>query len=179
MTEPKVILVSPQDIEIGNIGKLEAHEKGLLHRAFSILLFNTKGEVLLQQRAFTKYHSPGLWTNTCCSHPSPNESLTDAVNRRLFEELYLQAQCFHIGSFIYKTELEGGLIEHEFDHVYLGLYTNDLPSLNKEEVENLKWMKWEDLLLEINNFPLTYTFWFKEITQLFNSRIKQYIHENL
>ena len=122
MKEPKVILVDKNDHQIGTMGKLQAHVEGKLHRAFSVFLFNNEGELILQQRALSKYHSGGLWTNTCCSHPSPNEDLKDAVNRRLEEELNLKnIETIEIGSVLYKAEFGNGLTEHEYDYVFIGL----------------------------------------------------------
>ena len=118
----QVVLVNEQDLEIGLMEKMEAHEKALLHRAFSVFVFNEAGELLLQQRAFEKYHSGGLWTNTCCSHPRPNETVLDAANRRLMEEMGFQTPLQKVFDFIYQAEFSNGLTEHEFDHVFVGYY---------------------------------------------------------
>ena len=159
MTE-EVILVDEQDQAIGTIEKLEAHKKGLLHRAFSIFIFNDSGEILLQQRALNKYHSAGLWTNTCCSHPRPQEVTLDAAIRRLNEEMGLVCELQHKLHFIYKTNFDNGLIEHEFDHVFFG-YTNQNPIINKNEAENYTWMQPQKIITEIENNPDNYTEWFK------------------
>lgn len=158
--QEQVILVDELDNAIGTMEKMEAHEKGLLHRAFSVFIFNDKGELLLQQRALTKYHSAGLWTNTCCSHPRPNESTIDAANRRLMEEMGLTCDLDHKTSFIYKTNFDNGLIEHEFDHVFFGNYDQD-PTINPEEVENFVWMDVNKIMNDIEKNPGKYTSWFK------------------
>jgi isopentenyl-diphosphate delta-isomerase len=148
MNKEYVILVDEQDNDIGVMEKLLAHQEGLLHRAFSIFIFNEKGELLLQQRALSKYHSAGLWTNTCCSHPRPNETIKDAANRRLFEEMGMSCDLKIISNFIYKTPFENGLTEHELDYVLTGI-TNQNPHINKDEVENYKWMPIEDIKKDI------------------------------
>lgn len=158
----KVVLVNEHDEEVGTMEKLEAHQKGILHRAFSVLLFNSNGEILLQKRASKKYHSAGLWTNTCCSHPRPGESIKESITRRLQEEMGITADTDFSFSFIYKTELENGLIEHELDHVYVGSF-NDTPQINTEEVEDWKFESMERLKKDIHANPTLYTFWFKEI----------------
>jgi len=158
----QVILVDEQDCEIGTFEKLEAHKQGLLHRAFSVLLFNSKGEVLLQKRSSKKYHSAGLWTNTCCSHPRPGESVQDAAHRRLQEEMGIDATPEFAYSFIYKTTLENGLIEHELDHVLIGSFEG-IPHVNNQEVEDWKFESIDWLKKDIISNPEHYTFWFKEI----------------
>jgi isopentenyl-diphosphate Delta-isomerase len=160
--EDQVVLVNEHDVEIGTCEKLEAHKKGLLHRAFSILLFNSKGELLLQKRAQHKYHSAGLWTNTCCSHPRPGEQMTEAVCRRLKEEMGIDATPAFAYSFIYKTELENGLIEHELDHVFVGSF-DGIPHVNNQEVEDWKFESIEWLKKDIVSNPDHYTFWLTEI----------------
>ncbi|OHX65850.1 isopentenyl-diphosphate Delta-isomerase [Flammeovirga pacifica] len=157
--EPKVILVDKKDNEIGAMGKQLAHIEGVLHRAFSVFLFNAKGELLLQQRALTKYHSGGLWTNTCCSHPSPGESLESAVPRRLNEELGIQSETIHVGHVLYKAEFGNGLIEHEYDHVFIGNFDGDV-HINKEEVEAIKYVSLEELDQWLKNKPNDFTAWF-------------------
>lgn len=156
----EVILVDELDKPIGVMEKLEAHQKGLLHRAFSVFIFNGKGELLLQQRALSKYHSAGLWTNTCCSHPRPNEDTMAAAKRRLIEEMGIETQLIHKTHFIYKTAFENGLTEHEYDHIYFGNYS-ETPDINKDEVEAFKWMHPQIIKVEITNFPEKYTSWFK------------------
>ena len=157
----KVILVDESDKEIGSAEKLGAHKKGLLHRAFSILIFNSKGEMLLQKRAKNKYHSGGLWTNACCSHPRPGEKTIIAANRRLKEELGLETKLSELYSFLYKANLED-LIEHELDHVFIGK-SDDLPKPNRNEFEDFKYMNMEDLRRNIADNPENYTYWFKKI----------------
>ena len=179
MLEPQVILVDENDKPIGLMGKQQAHVEGILHRAFSVLLFNHKGQILLQKRASSKYHSPGLWTNTCCSHPAPDETLEHAVDRRLKEELNLSAPTKHLGSFTYHVTFEDGMIEHEFDHIFVGQYNQPLPPFNLEEVDLLKWMDWEDLLTDMSTNSHEYTYWFKIIIEQFAHPLKKYIHENL
>lgn len=156
----EVILVDEQDKAIGSMEKLEAHKQGVLHRAFSVFIFNSENEMLLQQRAFTKYHSAGLWTNTCCSHPRPGEKTPDAANRRLAEEMGIQTKLEHKTSFTYKTKFENELTEHEFDHVFTGISQTD-PVINKEEVNAFKWMSLEKVKEEIKTKPGEFTSWFK------------------
>ena len=148
MSEEKVILVDKNDNQVGLMPKLEAHEKGLLHRAFSIFIFNSKYELLLQKRASSKYHSGGLWTNTCCSHPREGEDTLDAANRRLDEEMGIKTSLRKVYDFIYKAELDNQLTEHEFDHVFYGVFDND-PILNKDEAEDFKWVDMETLNLSL------------------------------
>jgi len=158
----EVILVDIEDSIVGQMEKLEAHKKGLLHRAFSILLFNEAGELLLQQRALGKYHSGGLWTNTCCSHPYPNESVKDAAHRRIVEEMGIKTNLEFVFKFIYEAKLDHDLTEHEFDHVFLGTF-NDAPKINPEEVNDWKWMNMESISQDIQTNPDNYTIWFKDI----------------
>ena len=160
--EEFVILVDQSDKKIGLMEKMEAHRKGELHRAFSVLLFNDEGELLLQKRALLKYHSPGLWTNTCCSHPRDGETVMEAANRRLMEEMGIQANLEKAFTFIYKTRLDNDLIEHELDHVLIGRY-NGTPAINTEEVETFKYMHPETILKEMKNQPEIWTEWFKII----------------
>lgn len=156
----EVILVNEQDQALGTMEKMEAHENGLLHRAFSVFIFNSKKELLLQQRALSKYHSPGLWTNTCCSHPRPAEETDDAALRRLNEEMGMQAHLKHMTSFVYKTKFENGLTEHEYDHIYTG-ESEDEPRINSEEVNAYKWMSLDKIKSDLKSNPDSYTFWFK------------------
>jgi isopentenyl-diphosphate delta-isomerase len=160
MPEEKVILVDENDHAIGEMEKMEAHEKAVLHRAFSIFIFNDKGEMMLQQRAFSKYHSPGLWTNTCCSHPRPGETLDDATNRRIVEEMGFTCQMDKAFSFIYYAPFDHGLTEHELDHVFIGKY-NESPVINTDEVASWKWIEIPELLEDVKNNPENYTVWFK------------------
>ena len=158
--EEYVVLVDNQDNELGLMKKMEAHEEGVLHRAFSVFVFNSKGEILLQKRNSKKYHSGGLWSNTCCSHPRPGEGTKSAANRRLIEEMGMQAELLPAFSFIYKTELDNNLTEHELDHVFYG-FSNNLPNYNTDEVEDYKYISPELLKLEIEHHPDDYTEWLK------------------
>ena len=156
----KVILVDKNDNEVGTMEKQEAHVKGLLHRAFSVFIFNDKNELLLQRRAVNKYHSGGLWTNTCCSHPRQNEKTEDAAKRRLFEEMGMRSTLKKQFDFVYKAKLDNNLYEHELDHVFFG-FTNDLPIINPEEVEEYTYKTLEDIGNEMKTIPDKYTEWFK------------------
>lgn len=155
-----VILVNEQDEPIGQMEKMEAHEKGVLHRAFSVFIFNDKNELLLQKRASSKYHSGGLWSNSCCSHPRDGESAVKAGERRLMEEMGFTVPVEAVFSFIYKAELDHGLTEHELDHVLIGRY-NDAPNINPEEVEDWKYINLDELSADIKQYPENYTEWFK------------------
>jgi isopentenyl-diphosphate delta-isomerase len=150
------------DTEIGQMEKLEAHQKGVLHRAFSVLIFNSKNELLLQQRAFGKYHSEGLWTNACCSHQAANETTFEAAARRLHEEMGMRCSFKEGFKFRYKTELENNLIENELDHVILG-FSDENPILNPSEAQDFKWISMDDLLKDMHLHPEKYTVWFKLI----------------
>ena len=162
MKEEQVILVNEKDEPIGLMNKLEAHEKAVLHRAFSVFILNDKNEVMLQQRAHHKYHSPLLWTNTCCSHQRAGETNIEAGKRRLYEEMGFNAELKELFHFIYKAPFDNGLTEHELDHVMIG-YSNEVPSINPEEVESWKWMKIEDIKEDMIQNPALYTIWFKII----------------
>ncbi|MES2826980.1 MAG: isopentenyl-diphosphate Delta-isomerase [Bacteroidota bacterium] len=153
-----VILVDADDNVIGTMNKMDAHLSGDLHRAFSIFIFNSKGELLLQQRAFDKYHSGGKWTNTCCSHPRLNEGTQAAAHRRLYEEMGMACELQYEFKFTYKALLTPKLIEHELDHVFFGI-SDDLPSINEEEVSSFKYMNIKDLGTEIIQNPDAYTAW--------------------
>lgn len=155
-----VILVNENDEQIGLMEKLEAHEKGLLHRAFSVFVFNSKNELLIHQRAHSKYHSPGLWTNTCCSHQRENETTLQAAHRRLQEEMGFDCNLIELFAFTYKAEFSNGLTEHEFDHVLVGT-CNTLPQPNSNEVADFKWLSLEAVKQAINENPNQYTEWFK------------------
>jgi len=166
MKEENVILVDEKDKQIGLMPKQEAHEKGVLHRAFSVFIFNDKNELMLQQRALGKYHSPGLWTNTCCSHQRDGEQNIDAGKRRLKEEMGFVTNLKEIQSFIYKAPFDNGLTEHEFDHIMIGYY-NDIPMINIDEVASWKWMLLENVKIDIALHPEHYTEWFKIIFDKF------------
>lgn len=156
----QVILVDENDRQVGLMEKQAAHVNPHLHRAFSIFIFNSKGELLMQQRALSKYHSPGLWTNTCCSHPRDGETLTEATSRRLMEEMGMTCEMHEVYTFIYKAPVGQGLTEHEFDHVWIGR-SDDTPQINREEVESWKYMSLDDLKVDIQLHPELYTEWFK------------------
>lgn len=158
--ENNIILVDENDNVTGTAEKMEVHSKGLLHRAFSVVLFDKHGRMLLQKRAAQKYHSPGLWTNACCSHPRLGETNDEAARRRLGEELNVVSDLHFIYSFIYRADLENGLIEHEYDHVYWG-YTSQEVKFNTDEVEDIRYMTLSDINKDIEYNPEEYTVWFK------------------
>lgn len=166
MKEENVILVNDKDEQIGLMPKMEAHQKGLLHRAFSVFILNNNNELMLQQRAAHKYHSPLLWTNTCCSHQREGESNIEAGKRRLLEEMGFTTSIQELFGFIYKAPFDNGLTEHEFDYVLIGKY-NNVPNINPDEVESWKWMPIEDVKNDITLQPDQYTIWFKIIFQQF------------
>ena len=170
MVEELVILVDKNDTQIGLMPKMEAHEKGILHRAFSVFILNDNGDLMLQQRALHKYHSPGLWTNTCCSHQRDGESNIHAGKRRLQEEMGFVTDLKHATSFIYKAPFDNGLIEHELDHIMLGNYCGT-PVINKDEVAAWKWMAVDEVKTDIIAHPDQYTVWFKIIFDKFYSHI--------
>lgn len=172
MSEELVILVDENDKEVGLMPKMEAHEKALLHRAFSVFVFNKNKELMLQRRASHKYHSPGLWTNTCCSHQRQGESNIAAGKRRLMEEMGFETNLEESISFIYKAPFDNGLTEHEFDHILLGNY-EDNPNLNPEEVSEWKWMSLSDINTDMLENPDIYTEWFKIIFDKFYTHIEQ------
>ncbi|MBK0370769.1 isopentenyl-diphosphate Delta-isomerase [Flavobacterium agrisoli] len=173
MIEEKVILVNTNDEPIGLMPKLEAHEKALLHRAFSVFILNDKNEIMLQQRAHQKYHSPLLWTNTCCSHQREGESNLEAGQRRLFEEMGFKTELKELFHFIYKAPFDNGLTEHELDHVMIGYYNSE-PVINTEEVESWKWMKIEDIKADLEKKPEMYTVWFKIIFDEFYHYLEEH-----
>jgi len=172
MSEEKVVLVDKNDNQIGLMSKMEAHQKGTLHRAFSIFLFNSENQILLQKRSSNKYHSGGLWTNTCCSHPRNGESVINAGNRRLFEEMGIKTELKEAFNFTYKAELENGLIEHEYDHVLIGEF-NGNPILNKDEAEDWKWISMEDVRKDIVENETDYTVWFLIAFEYFYKNFKK------
>ncbi|MBS4041558.1 MAG: isopentenyl-diphosphate Delta-isomerase [Flavobacteriales bacterium] len=168
-----VILVDENDQPIGTMEKIEAHEKAVLHRAFSVFIINQKGEIMLQQRASHKYHSPLLWTNTCCSHQRVGETNLEAGKRRLQEEMGFEVPLKELFHFIYKAPFDNGLTEHELDHVMIGYY-NEEPNINPEEVESWKWMGIEDIRKDMTENPEIYTVWFKIIFDEFYHYIESH-----
>jgi isopentenyl-diphosphate delta-isomerase len=160
----EVILVDADDHVVGTMEKMKAHKEGILHRAFSILIFNKEGEMLLQKRAKSKYHSGGLWTNACCSHPAPDEDIAVAAQRRLMEEMGINASIQFAYKFTYKAVLDNHLIEHEVDHVYTASFEGR-PVVNANEVEDWKFMEVSKLLNDVQLNPESYTSWFKIILQ--------------
>lgn len=172
MTEEQVILVDEQDNELGVMEKLEAHRIPTLHRAISVFIVNTKGEWLLQQRALGKYHSNGLWTNTCCSHPRPGESNLEAARRRLQEEMGMEAELSELFHFMYREVLDNDLTEYELDHVFVGI-SDQVPKINADEVHNYKYVAYEDLKEDIKNNPWNYTVWFLKIV----NRVNEYLNK--
>ena len=171
MKESLVVHVNTRDEVLGFYPKMLVHQKAMLHRAVSILIFNSKGEWLLQKRAMNKYHSGGLWTNACCSHPYPKEDIKTAAERRLIEEMGISVELEKSFDFIYKKELDKGLTEHEFDHVFIG-YSDMLPSLNYEEAEDWDYLTSEELELSMEIEPESYTEWFKILFPIANKKVK-------
>jgi isopentenyl-diphosphate delta-isomerase len=171
MAMEKIILVDRKDSAVGTGEKLEVHRKGRLHRAFSIFVFNSKGEVLIQKRARGKYHSGGLWTNTCCSHPRAGEKLEEAVHRRLKQEMGFDCPLKEVFSFIYKVKFDNGLYEHELDHVFVGRHEGR-PVPNPEEYEEWKWASMKELKNDIRKNPGNYTYWFRIAVKKLDSHIQ-------
>ena len=169
--EENVILVDKNDTQIGLMSKLDAHKKGILHRAFSAFILNNNNEIMLQKRAYNKYHSAGLWTNTCCSHQREGENSIEAGKRRLEEEMGFETELKIITSFIYKVKFENGLTEHELDYLLIGKFFKS-PVINKQEVADWKWMKIELIADDIKLNPNNYTSWFKIIFDKFQNKIK-------
>ena len=170
--EEFVVLVDQDDQKLGLMEKQQAHVAGLLHRAFSVFVFNSKGELMIQQRAASKYHSPTLWTNTCCSHPRDNETYEQAAHRRLEEEMGFDCELEYKFNFIYKAHLENDLIEHELDHVFIGIFDNE-PKLNPDEVMAYRWVELDDLKKDMEKNPQNYTAWFKIIFEHYVSYIEE------
>jgi isopentenyl-diphosphate delta-isomerase len=168
----QVILVDIDDKAIGTMEKMEAHRKGLLHRAFSVIIFNSKGDILLQKRARSKYHSGGLWTNACCSHPLPEESMEAATSRKLKQEMGIELKTEYAYKFIYRAQLDNKLIEHEYDHVFTGIF-DGAPVINKHEVEDWKFISPEQLRKDVEVNPQNYTYWFKLILNHDQFPVKQ------
>jgi isopentenyl-diphosphate delta-isomerase len=158
----QVVLVNEHDEELGLMEKMEAHEKALLHRAFSVFIFNQSGELLLQQRALDKYHSGGLWTNTCCSHPRPNESVADAASRRLREEMGFDVPLEKVFDFIYQASFDNGLTEHEFDHVFVGYHDGPM-QVNPAEVNDYVYRSMESIQHSLRMHDGLFTAWFEII----------------
>jgi isopentenyl-diphosphate Delta-isomerase len=169
----EVVLVNQSDDPIGTMEKLEAHRKGLLHRAFSVFVFNDRHELLLQQRALTKYHSGGLWTNTCCSHPTPDEPLESAGSKRLQEEMGFTTRLENQFAFEYRVELDNGFTEHEFDHVLTGTYNGEVHP-DPAEVMDYQWVSLPELTMAIARHPERYTSWFKIIMQDYGDQFSSY-----
>ena len=167
----KVLLVNQQDQILGKMEKIEAHEKGLLHRAFSVFIYNDKNELLLQKRAFSKYHTPGLWTNTCCSHQRENESNIEAGKRRLQEEMGFNTELENQFSFIYKAPFSNGMTEHEYDHILIGYYNGE-PQPNPDEVVEWKWMNLDSIEEDIHHNPDNYTAWFKILLEKYLGKLR-------
>ena len=167
----KVILVDSRDQEIGTEEKMLAHKKGLLHRAFSLLVFNSNGEMLLQKRASHKYHSADLWTNTCCSHPRKGETVEEAAKRRLAEEMGMEADPEFLYKFIYSVSFDNGLSEHELDHVLIARSDNE-PNINTEEVSDWKYIGLEELQNKLKAQPELFTRWFQIIMESFPEKVK-------
>jgi isopentenyl-diphosphate Delta-isomerase len=170
----KVILVDEEDRPIGSMDKMEVHQKGLLHRAFSAFIFNAQGELLLQQRAFSKYHSAGLWTNTCCSHPRLNEQLEKAVHRRLREEMGFDCEVKEYFSFIYKAAMPNGLTEHEYDYVFFGSF-DGTPVANPAEVHTCRWIQLDEIEKDLKAHPEKYTAWFRLIFPRIKKRARRFM----
>jgi isopentenyl-diphosphate delta-isomerase len=170
--EEEVILVTTEDTVIGTMPKMEAHEKAVLHRAFSVFVLNENGETLLQQRAAHKYHSPLLWTNTCCSHQRIGETNVEAGRRRLGEEMGFDTELKELFSFIYKAPFDNGLTEHELDHVLLGEFNGE-PNINPQEVARWKWMDLDLIKEDLEAHPEIYTAWFRIIFDRFYEYIRQ------
>lgn len=158
----EVVLVNEQDEVIGKMEKMEAHRKGALHRAFSMMIFNSQGELLVQKRSKAKYHSPGLWTNTCCSHPRPEEPIVDACSRRLMEEMGIEVKPEFAYKFQYKVKLDQNLIENEVDHIFTGVY-DGVPTVNPDEVEDWKFVSLDELRKDAARNPENFTAWFRLI----------------
>ena len=177
MIKDFVVLVNENDEKIGLMPKMEAHEKGLLHRAFSFFIFNRNKELMLQKRSLKKYHSPGLWTNTCCSHQRDGESNINAGMRRLKEEMGFSSELREINSFIYKVKFDNGLIEHELDYILVGEYENDVEP-NSQEVDDWKWIDLDEINDDIKTNPEEYTEWFKIIMDNHYNDLKNFLNES-
>jgi isopentenyl-diphosphate delta-isomerase len=173
----EVVLVDEQDNVVGAMEKMQAHREGRLHRAFSVFIFNDKGEMLLQQRAFNKYHSAGLWTNACCSHPKPNEAIETAATRRLNEELGFETPLEKLFNFTYKASFENGLTEYEFDHVFSGIYNGEI-KMNTGEVHDFCYRSLDEIDSNLQTHPQKFTEWFKIAFPLVKKSLSE-IHANV
>ena len=172
MAKEEVILVDTEDRPIGIMEKMEAHQSGgKLHRAFSAFVFNKNNELLLQRRALSKYHSGGLWTNTCCSHPRPGEATIEAGKRRMAEELGISCNLEEAFTFIYKAPLDNETTEYEFDHVLIGSFDGEL-NFNHEEVESIKWLTLSEISIFMNEHPEDFTVWFKIVFERVDNYMK-------
>ncbi len=171
MERNKVVLVDQHDQQLGEMDKLLAHQRGELHRAFSVFIFNSQGKMLIHQRAAHKYHGGGLWTNACCSHPQMGEELKSAAQERLQFEMGLVCSLQHVHEFVYHAEVENNLIEHEYDHVFFGS-TDQSPNPNPDEVSAFKWISVNDLLQEVAEKPREFTYWFKSVLEDLLLKIK-------
>jgi isopentenyl-diphosphate delta-isomerase len=167
--EEKVVLVDEKGREVGVEEKIKAHVEGKFHRAVSIIIFNSKREMLIQKRARNKYHSAGLWSNACCSHPKPLESVEEAAHRRLKEEMGFDCDLKKVFEFVYKKEFENGLVEWEYDHVFLGKYDGNIIMSDEKEIEEWKWVNVEDLKKDMEKNPENYSYWFKKILGVLRS----------
>lgn len=168
----QVILVDDHDNELGWMEKIEAHRKSLLHRAISVFIVTAEGKWLMQRRAINKYHSGGLWTNTCCTHPQPGETSIQAAKRRLQEEMGIKTDLKEIFQFKYKDMLDNELTEHELDHVFLGI-SNKKPTINTTEVAEWKYISYNKLIAEISRYPESFTIWFRKIVERVNEHVNQ------
>ncbi|WP_443938886.1 isopentenyl-diphosphate Delta-isomerase [Pedobacter sp. MW01-1-1] len=173
-----VVLVDEKDCPVGTMEKLAAHQQGLLHRAFSVFIFNEKRELLLQKRAATKYHGGGLWTNTCCSHPQWEEDVQDSAVERLEFEMGLKCSLELSHSFIYKINVENNLIEHEYDYVFIGYSSSD-PVVNLDEVEDFKWVTLASVLEDVAQNPIDYTYWFKVALPKVIDNLRKKLNESI
>jgi isopentenyl-diphosphate delta-isomerase len=172
MSTESVILVNEMDESIGSSEKLQAHKNGSLHRAVSVFIFNYDGELLLQKRATSKYHGGGLWTNTCCTHPRQGETSESCAKRRLKEEMGIEAKVEEKFSFIYKAEVENGLVENEYDHVFFGIYNGPI-SPNSNEVEDYTFVQLDKVFTDADNYPERYSIWFRIIIDKFRNHLTE------
>ncbi|MBD3309885.1 isopentenyl-diphosphate Delta-isomerase [Candidatus Woesearchaeota archaeon] len=173
----KVILVDSQDNPLGKEEKIAAHKAGELHRAFSVLIFNSEGDWLLQRRALSKYHSPGLWTNACCSHPAPGEKTDDAAKRRLEQELGISCPIKESFTFIYKKKFDNGLTEHEYDHVFIG-FSDQKPEPDPKEVMDYRYLAEDILLNEVRDNPKKFTYWFRQLVSEHLEKIRDAVESH-